>query len=426
MVLKLFLPCYVAIFLIRGNAVLNSLRINPKIYRIGSWVLLLAAIFILLKLAPALTRPDVLPSDDFTHTWASEKLLINGENPYDAMRIEQLKSTSGVPTSTLNTPSITLNPPWLITLMLPFGLLDYPASRLLWLISSTIIILVSAVLLWGIYSNHPKQRWMALLAAFIFAPTISVLEKGQVTTLLLIGIVGFLYFTVKNPNDWLAGVFLAIASVKPQVILLFWVVLVFWVIRRRRWITLISAFISVFVLMSISFLINPHILSQYLGMLEAYPLSDWANPTIGSYIRFFWLGVDRYWPQFLPALIAVLWFMYYWYRHQATWDWIYAMPVILLVSMLSSPYSWTYDLVILIPCIIAVTSWIAMDWKRWSTLLLAGIFLAMTILDLYLHTMLDDFWFIWMAPSMLIWYLLARWQYPPFSSQTHRIAKIHE
>jgi hypothetical protein len=93
--------------------------------------------------------------------------------------------------------------------------------------------------------------------------------------------------------------------------------------------------------------------------------------------------------------------------------------------MLTSPYAWTYDLVILVPCIIAATSWIATDWKRWSTLLLGVIFLAITILDLYLHTMLDEFWFIWMAPSMLIWYLLAVWQYPHFLSKPSKVAKLH-
>ena len=404
---------------------LTSLRNHPKIYRVGSWVILVAAILILLKLAPTLTRPEYLQSDDFTHFWASERLLIQGENPYDLVKIEQLKSVYGAPASSMSKITITLNPPWLISLMLPFGLLDYPASRLLWLITSTILILVSSVMLWNMYSNHPKQRWLSLLVAFIFGPTISVLEKGQVTTLLLIGIVGFLYFTVDKPNDWPAGIFLAIASVKPQVIVLFWVALLFWVIQRRRWITMISAFLSVLVLMGIAFLINPHVLPQYLEMLQAYPLTDWANPTLGSYLRFFWLGIDQYWPQFLPALIAVVWLMYYWYRHQAAWDWLQATPVILLVSMLTSPYAWTYDLVILVPCIIAATSWIATDWKRWSTLLLGVIFLAITILDLYLHTMLDEFWFIWMAPSMLIWYLLAVWQYPHFLSKPSKVAKLH-
>jgi hypothetical protein len=426
MVLKLFSPCYVADSLIRGNAVKISLNNRPKTSRIGLWILLAGAILLLLKLAPTLSRPEFIQSDDFTHFWASEKLLVQGDNPYDLLEIERLKSAYGTPASSMSRITITLNPPWLCSLMLPFGLLDYPASRLLWLIGSTILILVSSVMLWGMYSDHPKQRWLALLAAFIFGPTISVLEKGQVTTLLLIGIVGFLYFTVIRPNDWLAGVFLAIASVKPQVILLFWVALLFWVIQRRRWITMISALISVLVLMGVAFLINPHILSQYLGMLEAYPLSDWANPTIGSYLRFFWLGVDRYWPQFLPSLFAVLWFLYYWYHRQVDWDWIHEMPVVLLVSMLTSPYSWTYDLVILIPCIIAATSWIAMDWKRWSALLLAGIFLAITIVDLYLHTLLDEFWFAWMAPSMVIWYLLAGWQYPQFSSRPYKMAKLHE
>lgn len=385
---------------------------KPKVYRVIIWVLLVACVWILLKLAPTLTRPEYLPSDDYTHFWASEKLFLQGENPYDLTKIEQLKSEFGITTSYLSTITITLNPPWLMSLILPFGLVDYATSRLIWLITSVVLILIASLLLWRIYHTHPKQRWLAMLVAFVFAPTISVLEKGQVTTLLLFGIVGFLYFTVSKPNDWLAGIFLAVASVKPQVILLFWIVLLFWVIQQRRWVLLVSTSIGVVALTLIAILLNPHILPQYLGMLQAYPLSDWANPTIGSYLRFFWLGMDKYWLQFLPAVLGVCWFIYHWSRHHATWNWKQELPLILFISLLTSPYCWTYDLLILLPGVIIVTAWMAADWKRWSTLLLSGLFLCISILDLLLHVRLDEFWFIWMAPALFIWYLLARWQYP--------------
>ena len=403
-----------------------SMKNKPKVYQVIIWVLLIASVLALVKLAPTLTRPEYLKSDDFTHFWVSEKLLLQGENPYDLIKIEQLKSEIGSTTPYSSTQPITLNPPWLISLILPFGLFDYPTSRLLWLITSVVLILIASVLLWRTYNSHSKQRWLAILVAFIFAPSISVLEKGQVTTLLLIGIVGFLYFTITTPNDWLVGIFLAIASVKPQVILLFWIVLLFWVIQRRRWIILISAFITILTLMVIAILFNPAIFQQYLGMLQAYPLSDWANPTIGSYLRFFWLGVDKYWLQILPAVLGVFWFIWYWSQHHATWDWKQELPLILFVSLLTSPYYWTYDLLLLLPGIVIVTSWMAADWKRWSTLLLSGLFLGISILDLLLHMRLDEFWFLWMAPALLIWYLLARWQYPQASFIHHRSEILNE
>jgi hypothetical protein len=106
-----------------------------------------------------------------------------------------------------------------------------------------------------------------------------------------------------------------------------------------------------------------------------------------------------------------MWFIYYWIKHHSSWSWINELPILLLVSQITSSYTWTYDQVILIPAVIQATVWILSDWKRWSTLFLAIFYLSINILDLILHRTLSDFWFIWMAPAFLIWFLLIRWQY---------------
>jgi hypothetical protein len=366
----------------------------------------------LARLTPVLTKPDYLPSDDFIRFWVSGKLNLQGENPYDPQKIAQLQIEEGSMASGLTTNSIMLNPPWAISLIMPFSVINYPISRITWLIFSIILILLSAHLLWRIYSSYPNQRWLALLVAFIFAPTISVLEKGQITTFLLLGVTVLLYFTVLDRNDWLAGVFLALVSIKPQVVFLFWIALLFWVIQQRRWLIMISTSITILSLTLIAMIYNPHIIQQFFGMLQTYQISEWANPTIGSYLRFFWFGTDKYWLQFLPTLFGGIWFIYYWYRNHKSWNWVNALPILLLVSLVTSSYSWTYDLVILIPAILLAVVWLASDWKRWSTLILVAIFLCINILDLILHRSLDDFWFIWMAPVLLVWFTVVRWQYP--------------
>jgi hypothetical protein len=150
-------------------------------------------------------------------------------------------------------------------------------------------------------------------------------------------------------------------------------------------------------------------------MLQTYGISDWANPTIGAYLRFFWFGLDKFWIQFVPSALAAMWFCIYWVRHRGAWDWKMEMPVILLVSLVTAPYAWTYDQVVLIPVIVQSVIWMAVDWKRWSAWIFAIVFLALSMLDLFLHTRFDEFWFIWLAPATLIWYLLTRWQFrsPP-------------
>jgi hypothetical protein len=123
------------------------------------------------------------------------------------------------------------------------------------------------------------------------------------------------------------------------------------------------------------------------------------------------LGIDKFWLQFVAPVIAILWFAYYWHKHHHTWFWLNEVPILLLVSTVSAPYTYTYDQIILIPAIIQAVVWLVLDWKRWSTLIFAMLFLIINILDLVLHMRLSDFWFIWMAPALFIWYLLIRRMY---------------
>ena len=378
------------------------------IYRVLIWTLLICSILILVNLAPILSKPEYFRSDDFVPFWAGGRLNIAGDNPYDPQNIEQLQIAAGGEPSGSYTISIVLNPPWAISLVMPFGYIDYKLSRIVWLISSILLILLSSQLLWKIFSGNDKQRWLALLVAFIFAPTISVLEVGQIGPLLLIGLTGFLYFSVVNRKDWLAGPFLALASIKPQVTYLFWIALLLWVIRERRWLLIVSTSLTVILLTMIAMVFNPHIIQQYISMLQTYRIVDWANPTIGAYLRYFWFGIDKFWLQLIPPFFGGLWLIYYWYKKHTSWKWVDEIPFLLLISQITSPYTWTYDLVILIPSILQATIWIMTDWKRWSTFFLVIIYLCINILDLLLHRTLSDFWFIWLAPALLIWFWLTR------------------
>ncbi len=390
----------------------KSILSNKIIYWIILWALLIAGILILLRLAPTLSKPKYLLSDDFVRYWASGKLNLQGINPYDPQIIRQLQLELGGAVVWSDTTSITLTPPWVMPLLMPMGLFSYPTSRLVWLLVSVLILVFSSQLFWHTYAGNRKLRWLSILVVFIFAPTISVLEKGQITNLVLLGLAGFLFYTSVKRNDWLAGLCLSLVSFKPQVILVFWLALIVWVIQQRRWLIVISTTMGVLSLTLISLAFNPHIIQQYLEMLQSYGISDWANPTFGAYLRFFWFGTNQFWLQFLPAVFGAVWFLYYWHGHHHSWDWLSELPIILLVSLITSPYAWTYDQVILIPPTIQAAVLLAEDWKHRRVIIFGILFLALNLLNLLLHMRLDDFWFIWFSPALSIWYLLLCRQYP--------------
>jgi hypothetical protein len=295
-----------------------------------------------------------------------------------------------------------LNPPWAVSLVMPFSLLSYPISRLAWLLFSIGTILISARLFWRFYNGPPGKQWLAWLVIILFAPSILVLQVGQITSIILFGITLFLYFTITHKNDFAAGAALALVVIKPQVVYIFLLALLFWVIEQRRWRILIGSIVSILLLTLVSMIFNQQIIIQYLGMLRVSYIPELATPTIGSYLRFFWLGTDKFWLQFLPTIFGGIWFVYYWSKKHRSWNWLDELPLLLLISLLTSSYSWTYDLVILLPAVLQVTIWILSDWKHWWTLLIVIVFSTINVVYLALHKNFTDFWFGWMTRYYLL------------------------
>jgi hypothetical protein len=373
------------------------------------WTMLVIGLMILFNLAPTLSQPEYISADDYIQTWASGRLNLESSDPYDSALIRQFHIALGNTTIGNENVSIMLTPPWTFLITMPFSLLKYSIGRLAWLFFCCLLLLISSIWLWQIYSGDQKSKYLALIVSIIFGPTISALEKGQITVVILIGIVGFLYFSSVYHNDWLAGVFLALTTIKPQLLILFWIVLICWIIHEHRWVIAISLLSTIILSTAITMVFNPSILEQYIRMISTYNLSNWANPTIGSYLRYFEFGIDQFWLQFLPAILGGIWIFYFWYVRRQTWDWKNELPLILIASIITSPYMWTYDQVILVPVVIQASFWIAEEWKKLPAITLGVFFLVISFLDLILHMRFDEFWFIWLAPAILIWYLITRW-----------------
>jgi Glycosyltransferase family 87 len=346
-------------------------------------------------------------TNDFIEYWSAGKLILQGGNPYSQSEMKQIQMTEPI---TIAPPIMMFNPPWTLPVVIPFALPARPLGQILWLIAQIGAVMISANLLWQLYGGRPEQRWIGLLATFIFASTILVLEIGQITPFILLGITGFIYCVERDKNDLAAGAFLALVAIKPQIAIIFMTAVLCWVIQQRRYKIILGAGLAVALLLVFTMILNPHIIQQYILSLKANQIVDSATPTIGSYLRLFWVGVSSFWIQFLPSGLGVLWLIYYYFTRRESWNWLSELPIILLVSLITSPYVWTYDQVILLPAILLVFIWIAREGKHRSALILIALFVLINVLNFTLHLKLSEFWFIWVAPALLGWFLLARWQ----------------
>jgi hypothetical protein len=372
-------------------------------YRVLIWGLLLASSLLLWRLNGVLSHPKYIPVDDFVRYWAAGKLFLNRNDPYSTSQIQILQDqATGVSAQSevINTIYIS---PWSMFLLVPFALLEYPMSRMAWLLFSIILVTISAELLWKTYDGPPQKKWLTWLIVFTFSPTISVLEKGQTGCLVLIGLAGFLYFE-KLRKYFLAGVFAALITIKPHLVYLYWPALLFWSIHRKNWTVLLSCGLTLLAASVITTIINPQTFHHYLNNLMFHSPLMWATPTIGGYLRYYIFGVEQFWPQYVGPVIGLTFFIIYWMKEKLAWSWRQNTPTLVFASTITSFYSWTYDQVVLLVAVIKAWIQLIQLKKNITWILIASYFLIQAI-NLILHRYLDDFWFLWLAPAMLFWYL---------------------
>jgi hypothetical protein len=340
--------------------------------------------------------------NDFVEYWAAAHLLLTGNNPYSPEQLFAVQQAAGW---TEESPLLMWNPPWTLSFILPFGLVRYPTGKLLWLILNFAIVVICAHWTWRLYDGAIQHYWLAWLVSFTFLPTVVVLIMGQITPFILLGVVSFLY--LEKHAQWWAGACLALIAMKPQLLYLFWLALLLWVMDQRRWTVLLGAGLAIAAATIIPLIFNPNTLVEYV---ELYKLAnqlpfDWATPTLGTLLSLTF-GLQRYWLNFLPTIGGILWFLVYWRRRRAMWNWANEIPLLILVSLATTPHAFSYDQVILLPVLIQTSVWILKSRQLLVASLGVMVHLIINGIALFLNiSRVWDFWYIWMVPTLLLGYL---------------------
>jgi hypothetical protein len=338
-------------------------------------------------------------SEDHWRYWAAWHLAFRGADPYSAQALESVRhAIPGLGPQ----PAVLFTPPWALPLVTPFALLPYEASRVAWFLASISLVLGSVAVLWRFLGGPRRSIGVAFAVAMIFPPTLLMLRQGQIDPWIVAGVAGFLYWTEVERRDALAGLCLALASVKPQLLAGVWVACALWVVERRRW-RVAVAFVGAIVASTLVVVArDPNVVSQFLRVYTSGAPARWATPTAGYYLRS-WLGVERFWLQFLAPSAVVIGSAWYWARHRATWTWTAALPVLLWASVLGSTYAWTYDQVVLLgPILAATVALVRNGWNPRAASWMAAL-IALNVATLLLHRVHTDEFFIWLAPALLAW-----------------------
>jgi Glycosyltransferase family 87 len=342
---------------------------------------------------------------DFVEYWAAGRLIASGENPYDLNRMHELEREAGRSEDGI----LMWNPPWTLPLVLPFGALPVRVAHVLWLALQLSVLVYCADRLWILYSGDRELRWVSWLLGVAFLPSLFAVTAGQITPLLLLGVVGFLSFLERKRETW-AGVAAVLIAVKPHLAYLFWLALLLWSIRERRWRTLAGGILTGMAMTALPLLFDAHVLQEYWQTFTQKPPAQYRSPTLGTVLRLAF-GEEQFRLQFVALIPGLLWFAPYWWMQRHEWKWKEQLPLLLTVSVLTTAYGgWPFDLVLLLlPILHAAALAVRGGWNR-TTSLAAGLFLAVNALAfVQLMLQIEYFWFLWITPAVLAAYLAVYW-----------------
>ena len=346
--------------------------------------------------------------EDFIMYWSSGRILLKGQNPYSPENLLGVQKSVGW---SRDIPLQTFNPPWGLAIILPFAWDTYINAKIAWLFFHLFLLFMSAFLLWRMF-NGAGSVLLAFLVVFCFPPTLIYLKRGQISSLILLGVILFLFFQ-RRKQDFLAGIATTLVAIKPHVACLFWLPLFLWGLSCRRFFVFLGMASGLLVLSSISVAFDPGIFEHYRTIFsQNSPMLFLATPTLGGHLRNVF-GLEKEYLQVFPFFLGLVWVFWHWWRKKENWDWEMEFPLILAISLVASSYIWISDYILFFPAILQAVSWISHQFspEKRTLEILKYFFFILAFWLFYSFISRNEFWLIW------AWFIIFAMYFPLYFLQ---------
>jgi hypothetical protein len=332
-------------------------------------------------------------SSDFIGYWVAGQQLAHHSNPYDERAIFQLEKSVGYDG---NEPRLTPSPPIALVVLLPLGWLGLKAGLFLWTITQFACLALALRILWFAHCRPPTQLY---LFGFVFAPAIACLQAGQLGIFLLLSVALFLYFLQTRP--FLAGAVLLPCALKPHLFVPLAVVFLLWSASNKAYRAALGCASAMLVSSLLTLLFDPGVWAHFSAMSHASSLQDRYTPTLSVVFRML-VAWNAQWPRYVLLVIGCGWALRYFWIRRERWDWVEDGQLVLLVSVLCSPYTWFTDESILLPAVL----WSILRANQLHRSLLPIAFAAAVALaEIGASVKITTLFYLWTTPAWLACYL---------------------
>jgi hypothetical protein len=378
------------------RALPKSLRVITNLFVVTVCVLTFA--FTTMGFLFTMVPGRLVGARDFTVFWATGQQLAHHANPYDGNTLLRVEQAAGL--GDKHGPMYMRNPPSSLPLVYPLGFLGLWPASVLWSVLLLACLVVSVHMLWVMHGRPKNHRhWIG----YTFGPALLCMIMGQSSVFVLLGLV--LFLRLHRTRPFLAGIALWPCALKPHLFLPFGVALLAWVVVSRSYKILIGAAVAIAASSAIALLIDPQAWTQYAQMIRTSGIQSDFIPCVSVMLRK-WISERTVWLQYLPAVLACIWAMGYYWSRRSTWDWMKNGSLLMVVSLVAAPYSWIYDACILIPALLQ-GAYVTRSRGVLLTLAFLSALVEVALAVDILKPAAIFLWTIWIAPAWLAWYLVA-------------------
>lgn len=342
-----------------------------------------------------ISMPHFGTFSDLPPLYAACRLILdgNGSDVYNILKISELAQTllPGTRTGTY-----TLLPPFAVIWLAPLGLLPAQAVVLAWTVLLSFFLFASLALCRVAFNLSLYATLWLYPVAIVFAPAYEAIHLGQLSPLLLLAFM-LSIVALKRHKPALSGLSMSVMLLKPQLLMPY----VLFLLAARKFKPILWLVLFGLLLTASSLLVLGNaVYDKYLGLLPVLTMNThgmWieGTPTLrGQLMRLF---PDRLaMVNALAGAFAILGLVgvFAWGRkfaREADWS-TCGIAAMLPLALLTSLYVQFYDLLLLVPAVVALTCTQAArtlpSWLKLASLLLLAMFTLPVYIPIHYHYLL--------------------------------------
>jgi hypothetical protein len=299
----------------RGRGVLATGR-TRKLALAAAYLAVFSLQAVVTRSVFTLTQPG---GNDFYPRWAGGcAWLLRGENPYaESTTLAIQQGIYGRPAQPGEDQAAFAYPVYVIVLTWPLCLAkEFSLVQAIWMTALTHLLIAAAILARRLSRWIPAPRlwpWVLPWAVLVY-PNARAVLLGQLAVVVAALILGSLE-SIRLRRDALAGILLALATVKPQMVFLFVPWILVWSAAQHRWRIVLAFAASLAALIFLPMLWLPSWPVDFLAQLKAYTSYTELQSVL-------WIVVSYY--AKLPGavlttatVLVLAWLAWEWYRSRS-------------------------------------------------------------------------------------------------------------